>query len=66
MGEAVKNKSVEIRSTLNDIYLKTVKDLRNQAIQVDAVLAENITQTEMVFQHLEKELTQVLDIIDIN
>ncbi|KAF7992885.1 hypothetical protein HCN44_005229 [Aphidius gifuensis] len=61
MGEAVKNKSVEIRSTLNDIYLKIVKDLRNQAIQVDAVLAENISQTEMVFQHLEKELTQCLN-----
>lgn len=59
MGEAVRKKSVEIRSTLNDVYLKTVKDLRTQAMQVDAALAEQVSQTEMVCQHLEKELIKV-------
>ncbi|XP_063989743.1 tektin-4-like isoform X2 [Diachasmimorpha longicaudata] len=60
-AEAVRQTSIHLRKTLNDIYVKAVKDLRSQAMQVDKELAEKVSQTEQVCQQLEKELSKCLN-----
>ncbi|XP_011639079.1 tektin-4 isoform X1 [Pogonomyrmex barbatus] len=55
-SETTKLRSIKLRSTLNDIYAKSIKDLHNQATRVDIALAENIKLTQDCLQQLEKEL----------
>ncbi|KAK0092136.1 hypothetical protein PV326_002110 [Microctonus aethiopoides] len=59
-NEEARQRSIALRSTLNDIYLKVVRELRDQAIRVDAALAEKINLTDQICQELEKELTKCL------
>ncbi|XP_034940791.1 tektin-4-like [Chelonus insularis] len=59
--ENVRQKSIALRLNLDATYLKAVKDLRSQAIQVDAVLAEKVDMTEQICQELEKELVNCLN-----
>lgn len=58
-GEAAIQKSENLRSTLNAMYINSVKDLRDQASRVDLVLGEKINLTEEVRLQLEKELLRV-------
>ncbi|XP_011312232.1 tektin-4-like [Fopius arisanus] len=60
-AEAVRQRSISLRKTLDEIFVKAVKDLRNQAMLVDKELAEKITQTEQACQQLEKELSKCLN-----
>ncbi|XP_071630899.1 tektin-4 [Temnothorax longispinosus] len=59
-GETAKQRSIKLRSTLNDIYAKSIKDLRDQATRVDIALAENVKLTQDCLQQLEKELLRCL------
>lgn len=63
-GDLVRQKSVDLRSTLDAIYSQSLRDLRNQAIRVDTALAEKIHLTEEVCQQLEAELIKVRAQID--
>ncbi|KAF7406321.1 hypothetical protein HZH68_005690 [Vespula germanica] len=59
-GETVRQRSMTLRSTLDNIYKKSLKDLRDQASRVDIALAEQINLTEGICQQLEKELQRCL------
>ncbi|XP_043249738.1 tektin-4 [Colletes gigas] len=59
-AEAARQKSANLRSTLNAIYTNSIKDLRDQATRVDLVLGEKIKMTEEVRIQLEKELLRCL------
>ncbi|KAK2578310.1 hypothetical protein KPH14_002585 [Odynerus spinipes] len=59
-GETVRQRSVNLRSTLDDIYKKSLKDMRDQASRVDTALAAQINLTEGICQQLEKELQRCL------
>ncbi|XP_014298184.1 tektin-4-like [Microplitis demolitor] len=59
--ENIRQKSTSLRATLNDTYLRVVRDLRQQATQVDLALTENVNVTEQVCQALEKELVNCLN-----
>lgn len=59
-GETVRQRSVNLRSNLDDIYKQSLKDLRDQASRVDVALAAQINLTEGVCQQLEKELQRCL------
>lgn len=52
-----------LRSTLDNIYKKSLKDLRDQASRVDIALSEQINLTEGICQQLEKELQRVMIVI---
>lgn len=58
-GETARQKSIKLRSTLNDIYANSIKDLREQATRVDIALAENVKLMEECLQQLEQELLRV-------
>lgn len=58
-AEATRQRSVNLRSTLDSIYKNAIKDLRNQATRVDLVLSKKIKLTEDVRLQLEKELLRV-------
>lgn len=58
-AEAAKQKSINLRVTLNRIYAKSIKDLRDQATQVDIALAENVKLTQDCLRQLEVELLRV-------
>ncbi|XP_074102651.1 tektin-4-like [Cotesia typhae] len=60
-SENTRQKSIALRATLNDTYLKVVKDLRQQATEVDLALTDNVNVTEQVCQALEKELVNCLN-----
>lgn len=47
-GETVRQRSVNLRSNLDDIYKQSLKDLRDQASRVDVALAAQINLTEGV------------------
>ncbi|XP_019883437.1 tektin-4 [Camponotus floridanus] len=59
-GESAKQKSINLRSTLNKIFINFVKDLRDQATCVDIALAENVKLTQDCLEQLEKELLRCL------
>ncbi|XP_076240313.1 tektin A [Calliopsis andreniformis] len=59
-GEAARQRSANLRSTLDAIFKNSIKDLRNQATRVDIVLGEKIKLTEEVRLQLEKELLRCL------
>ncbi|XP_017883711.1 tektin-4 [Ceratina calcarata] len=59
-GEAAKQRSENLRSTLDSIYKNSIKDLRDQATRVDIVLSKKIRLTEDVRLQLEKELLRCL------
>lgn len=59
-GEAARQRSIKLRSTLNDIYVKSIKDLRDQATRVDVALAENVRLTQDCLRQLEIELIRCL------
>ncbi|XP_012537478.1 tektin-4 [Monomorium pharaonis] len=58
--EIAKQKSLKLRSNLNDIYTNSIKDLRDQATRVDIALSDNIKLTQECLQQLEKELLRCL------
>lgn len=58
-GESARQKSINLRSTLNKIFINFVKDLRDQATCVDIALAENVKLTQDCLEQLEKELLRV-------
>lgn len=60
VSENVRQKSINLRSTLNEIYINSIKDLRDQATCVDIALAENVKLTQDCLQQLEKELLRCL------
>lgn len=59
-GEAARQRSIKLRSTLNDIYVNSIKDLRDQATRVDIALAENVKLTQDCLRQLEIELLRCL------
>ncbi|KYN43031.1 Tektin-4 [Trachymyrmex septentrionalis] len=59
-GEAAKQRSIKLRSTLNDIYTNFIKDLRDQATRVDVALANNVELTQDCLYQLEIELLRCL------
>lgn len=59
VGESARQGSINLRSTLNKIYINSVKDLRDQATCIDIALAENVKLTQDCLQQLEKELLRV-------
>ncbi|CAL7952313.1 unnamed protein product [Xylocopa violacea] len=59
-AEAAKQRSENLRSTLDSIYKNSTKDLRDQATRVDLVLGQKIKLTEDVRLQLEKELLHCL------
>ncbi|KOX78631.1 Tektin-4 [Melipona quadrifasciata] len=59
-AEAAKQRSANLRSTLDSIYKNSTKDLRDQATRVDLVLSKKIKLTEDVCIQLEKELLRCL------
>ncbi|KYN13890.1 Tektin-4 [Trachymyrmex cornetzi] len=59
-SEAAKQRSIKLRSTLNDIYTNSIKDLRDQATRVDVALANNVELTQDCLQQLENELLRCL------
>ncbi|XP_034182838.2 tektin A [Osmia lignaria lignaria] len=59
-GETARQRSINLRSTLDAIYKNSIKDLRDQATRVDVALGEKIKLTEEVCQQLEKELLHCL------
>lgn len=58
-AEAAKQRSANLRSTLDSIYKNSTKDLRDQATRVDLVLSQKIKLTEDVCIQLENELLRV-------
>ncbi|XP_029155600.1 tektin-4-like isoform X1 [Nylanderia fulva] len=60
VSENARQKSINLRSTLNEIYINSIKDLRDQATCVDIALAENVKLTQDCLQQLEKELLRCL------
>ncbi|XP_067210904.1 tektin-4 isoform X1 [Linepithema humile] len=60
-AETARQKSINLRSTLNRIYVNSIKDLRNQATHVDIALAENVKLTQDCLRQLETELLRCLD-----
>ncbi|KYM98178.1 Tektin-4 [Cyphomyrmex costatus] len=60
-GETTRQRSIKLRSTLNDIYTNSIKDLRDQATRVDVALANNVELTQDCLQQLEKELLRCLN-----
>lgn len=58
-GETTRQRSIQLRSNLNDIYTNSIKDLHDQAIRVDIALAENVKLTQDCLQQLETELHRV-------
>lgn len=58
-GNRVKQNSIDLRSTLDSVYVNGIKDLRCQAMAVDVALAEKIHMTEEICQELEAELVRV-------
>lgn len=64
-AEAARQRSTNLRSTLDSIYKNAIKDLRNQATRVDLVLSKKIKLTEDVRLQLEKELLRVSSIFSI-
>ncbi|KAK1129217.1 hypothetical protein K0M31_020347 [Melipona bicolor] len=59
-AEAAKQRSANLRSTLDSIYKNSTKDLRDQATRVDLVLSKKIKLTEDICIRLEKELLRCL------
>ncbi|KOC62771.1 Tektin-4, partial [Habropoda laboriosa] len=59
-AEATRQRSVNLRTTLDSIYKNSIKDLRDQATRVDLVLGQKIKLTEDVRLQLEKELLRCL------
>nr|XP_031850473.1 tektin-4-like isoform X2 [Nomia melanderi] len=59
-AEAARQKSVNLRSTLDAIFANSVRDLRDQATRVDLALGGKIKLTEEMCQQLEKELLRCL------
>ncbi|XP_011695927.1 PREDICTED: tektin-4 [Wasmannia auropunctata] len=59
-GETTRQRSIKLRSTLNDIYAKSIKDLHDQATRVDIALAKNAELTQDCLQQLEQELLRCL------
>ncbi|KAK9293671.1 hypothetical protein QLX08_011447 [Tetragonisca angustula] len=59
-AEAAKQKSANLRSTLDSIYKNSTKDLRDQATRVDLALSKKIKLTEDVCIQLENELLRCL------
>ncbi|XP_012054472.1 PREDICTED: tektin-4 [Atta cephalotes] len=59
-SETAKQRSIKLRSTLNDIYTKSIKDLCDQATCVDVALANNVEFTQDCLQQLENELLRCL------
>lgn len=59
-GEAVRQKSINLRSTLNVMYDNSIKELRNQAMRVDIALATQIGLTQDCLHQLENELLRCL------
>ncbi|CAK9815426.1 TEKT4 [Anthophora quadrimaculata] len=59
-AEAARQRSENLRSTLDSIYKNSIKDLRDQATRVDLVLGQKIKLTEDVRLQLEKELLHCL------
>ena len=64
-AESAMQRTVNLRSTLDAVYSKSLEDLRTQSNAVNSALAEKITLTEQVCEHLEKELLKVR-IVDIS
>ncbi|GAB1865925.1 Tektin [Camponotus japonicus] len=60
VGESARQKSINLRSTLNKIFINFVKDLRDQATCVDIALVENVKLTQDCLEQLEKELLRCL------
>ncbi|KAG7207979.1 hypothetical protein KM043_009559 [Ampulex compressa] len=58
---SARQRSVDLRSTLNAIYTNSIKDLRDQATRVDVALEEKIKLTEEVCQRLERKLLECLN-----
>lgn len=58
-AEAAKQRSVNLRLTLDSTYKNSIKNLRDQATRVDLVLSQKIKLTEDVRLQLEKELLRV-------
>lgn len=58
-AEATRQRSSTLRSTLDSIYVNSVRDLRTQADRVDAVLSKKVTITQQCCERLEKELLRV-------
>lgn len=58
-AENIKQKSINLRSTLNKIYTDSIKDLRNQATHVDIALEESVKLTQDCLRQLEMELLRV-------
>lgn len=59
-AESARQRSANLRSTLDSIYKNSTKDLRDQATRVDLVLGQKIKLTEDVRLQLEKELLRCL------
>ncbi|KAL0121829.1 hypothetical protein PUN28_006945 [Cardiocondyla obscurior] len=59
--ESARQRSIILRTTLYDVYAKSIKDLRDQAIRVDIALAENVKLTQDCLQQLEQELLRCLN-----
>lgn len=55
-SETARQKSVDLRSTLNTIHAHSIKDLRDQAIRVDIALEKKVKLTQDVLRQLEIEL----------
>ncbi|KAL6440469.1 hypothetical protein ACFW04_003176 [Cataglyphis niger] len=60
-GESARERSINLRATLNKIYINSVKDLRDQATCVDIALVENVRVTQDCLHQLEKELLRCLN-----
>ncbi|XP_046414254.1 tektin-4 [Neodiprion fabricii] len=59
-AETTRQKSATLRSTLDSIYVNSVRDLRTQADRVDAALAQKVSITQQCCERLEKELLRCL------
>ncbi|XP_051173310.1 uncharacterized protein LOC127289421 [Leptopilina boulardi] len=59
-AENSRQRSINLRSTLNVNYSNALKDLRTQSNRVNTALAEKIALTEQVCENLEKELLKCL------
>ncbi|XP_003494134.1 tektin-4 [Bombus impatiens] len=59
-AEAAKQRSVNLRLTLDSTYKNSIKSLRDQATRVDLVLSQKIKLTEDIRLQLEKELLRCL------
>ncbi|XP_011149326.1 tektin-4 [Harpegnathos saltator] len=59
-SETARQKSVNLRSTLNEMYIHSIKDLRDQATRVDIVLEEKVKLTQDVLRQLQIELLRCL------